>query len=149
MRFSIALERSQSRYPSYKIDSCCFTSYGQDSSSMTIPTLNELVYFKLFGTNATSVDLICILAAASIFWFLHAKKAQKLHVSSRQNNDLFSERSEDRDPLENCKFENVRVTKLLIHPIKVNAFANSIFLQLILTPFMTELSWDICLGSKL
>ncbi|PAV22641.1 cysteine ase [Pyrrhoderma noxium] len=85
---------------------------------MTIPTLNELVHFKLFGTNATSVDLICILAAASIFWFLHAKKAQKPHVSSRQNNDLFSERSEDHDPLENCKFENVRVTKLLIHPIK-------------------------------
>lgn len=116
---------------------------------MTIPILNELVHFKLFGTNATSVDLICILAAASIFWFLHAKKAQKLHVSSRQNSDLFSERSEDHDPLENCKFENVRVTKLLIHPIKVNAFANSISLQLIFTPYLTELSWDICLEGKL
>lgn len=85
---------------------------------MIIPTFDELFDLKLLGTGVTSVIFLCILAAASVFWFLHTKKRPNSKVPSRQGENGVNKETEDSDPFENCKFSDIRVTKLLVHPIK-------------------------------
>ena len=90
------------------------------------PTTNITVAREFFHDNLTYKDVyfsLAIIFATFYIYYNRVSYKPTLLASHKDSKTVSSE----KDPLENCDYANIKVTKLLIHPIKV-------FIRLILAP---------------